>query len=73
MVPKTGYIFINGQVTSPLGNDILSLTASVTFGDFITFGWWIKLLPITQLQVDAINATQIQNLGNYNFGTKSQT
>jgi hypothetical protein len=30
-------------------------------------------LPITQLQVDAINATQIQNLGNYNFWNKSQT
>jgi hypothetical protein len=52
------------------------LTASVTFGDLFYFGSLLVgglNLPITQLQVDAINATQIQNLGNYNFGTKSQT
>jgi hypothetical protein len=74
--PKTGLTVINGQVTSPLGNDILSLTASVTFSDLFYFGSLLVgglNLPITQLQVDAINATQIQNLGNYSFGTKSQT
>jgi hypothetical protein len=52
------------------------LTASVTFGDLFYFGSLLVgglNLPITQLQVDAINATQIQNLGNYSFGTKSQT
>jgi hypothetical protein len=51
------------------------LTA-VTFSDLFYFGSLLVgglNLPITQLQVDAINATQIQNLGNYNFGTKSQT
>jgi hypothetical protein len=52
------------------------LTASVTFSDLFYFGSLLVgglNLPITQLQVDAINATQIQNLGNYSFGTKSQT
>jgi hypothetical protein len=50
------------------------LTASVTFSDLFYFGSLLVgglNLP-TQLQVDAIT-TQIQNLGNYNFGTKSQT
>jgi hypothetical protein len=44
------------------------LTASVTFSDLFYFGSLLVgglNLPITQLQVDAINATQIQNLGNY--------
>jgi hypothetical protein len=48
------------------------LTASVTFSDLFYFGsLLVGLKPTYPLQVDAINATQIQNLGN--SWTKSQT
>ena len=74
--PKTGLIVINNQVSNPVGNDSLSLTASVTFSDLFYFGSLLVgglSTPISQAQVDSISAAQIQNLGNYNFGTKSQT
>ena len=74
--PKTGLIVINNQVSNPVGNDSLNLTASVTFSDLFYFGSLLVgglSTPISQAQVDSISAAQIQNLGNYNFGTKSQT
>lgn len=76
--PRTGLIYQSGfdQVIAAVGNDTLIINSTVTFSDLFYFGT-LSLgssgLPITQTQVDGITASQIQGLGNYRFGTKSQS
>jgi len=73
---KTGLIVVNSQVVRATGNDTSSATHAVYFDDVFYYGYLFigpALAPITQGTVDGIIASQIQGLGNYRFGTKSQT
>ena len=64
------------QIVRATGNDTSSATHAVYFSDVFYWGYMQvgpALTPITQPTVDAITASQIQGLGNYRFGTKSQS
>jgi hypothetical protein len=76
--PRTGLIYQSGydQVIAAVGNDTKVINSIVTFSDLFYFGTLpigTTGLPITQTQVDSVTASQIQGLGNYKFGTKSQS
>lgn len=76
--PRTGLIYQSGydQVIAAVGNDTKVINSIVTFSDLFYFGTLpigTTGLPITQTQVDGVTASQIQGLGNYKFGTKSQS
>ncbi len=76
--PRTGLIYQSGydQVIAAVGNDTKVINSIVTFSDLFYFGTLpigTTGLPITQNQVDSVTASQIEGLGNYKFGTKSQS
>lgn len=76
--PRSGLIYQSGldQVIAAVGNDTLVINSIVTFSDIFYFGTLsigTTGLPINQTQVDSVTASQIQGLGNYRFGTKSQS
>jgi hypothetical protein len=74
--PKTGLIVSGSQVIAATGSDTLSVSAQVTFSYLFYFGYLNVGLPgitITQGYVDGVTASQIEGLGNYKFGGKSQT
>jgi hypothetical protein len=75
--PKTGLIVNpSGQVVTATGNDETSVSSQVTFSNLFYFGY-LDIGPISlnisQVDVDAIIASQVESLGNYRFGGKSQT
>ena len=73
--PKSGLIVVGSQVTRAYGNDNSSAGAGVTFQDLFYYGYLLigpVSLPISQSTVNSITSSQIQGLGNYNFGGKNQ-
>jgi len=75
--PKTGLITSTGtapyQILRATGNDSTNAGASLSFSNLFYWGYMQVgpvSLPISQATVDGITATQIQNLGNYRYGTK---
>lgn len=77
--PKTGLIVDpsgSQQIIRAIGNDSKSASATISFSNLFYWGYMYVgpvSLPISQVTVDSITATQIQNLGNYRYGTKSQS
>lgn len=74
--PKTGLIVSGSQVIAATGSDTLSVSSQVTFSNLFYFGY-LNIGPISsnisQVTVDGLTASQIQGLGNYKFGDKTQT
>ncbi len=74
--PKTGLIVDNSQVVRASGLDSKSSSVSVTFNNIFYFGY-LQIGPngvdIDQITVDGITAPQIEGLGNYRWGSKSQS
>jgi hypothetical protein len=74
--PKTGLIVVGTQVTRASGSDSSSAVASVIFQDLFYYGYLQvgpTSLPISQTDVNAVSSAQVQGLGHYNFGGKSQS
>lgn len=77
--PKTGLIVSGSQVISPTGLfDTTSVSTSVFFSNIFYFGYLNIGAPsvsLTQADVDTvgfITNLQVEGLGNYRFGNKSQ-
>jgi hypothetical protein len=74
--PQNGLLVSSGRVVRPTGNDSKSSSISLAFNDLFYFGYLIvgpPLTPISQVEVDAIIASQIQGFTRYRYGTKSQS
>ena len=74
--PSNGLLVSAGRVVRPTGNDSKSSSISLAFNDLFYFGYLIvgpPLTPISQIEVDAITALQIQGFTRYKYGTKSQS
>lgn len=73
--PKTGLIVSGSQVIRAIGNDASTASSNVVFQDLFYYGY-LQVgpisLPISQAEVNAVTVSQIQGLGNYRFGGKSQ-
>jgi hypothetical protein len=74
--PKTGLIVSGVQVIAATGSDSTSVSATITFSKLFYFGY-LSIGPyssnISQVEVDAVTAGQVEGLGNYRFGGKAQT
>ena len=76
--PKTGLIVSGGQVVRASGSDSSSATSSVTFNTVFYYGY-LQVgpvsVPISQGQIDAITASQIQTFTQitYRLGGKNQS
>ena len=74
--PKTGLIVSGSQVIAATGSDTTSVSTQITFSNLFYFGY-LDIGPyssnISQVDVDAVIAAQIEGLGNYRFGGRAQT
>ncbi len=79
--PRTGLVLsgatiATAQVVRASGSDLSQGTATLTFDNLFYYGY-IQIGPdgtdISQVTVDTITPTQIQNLGNYRWGRKTQS
>lgn len=74
--PKTGLIVSGSQVIAATGSDATSVSTQITFSNLFYFGY-LDIGPISlnisQVEVDAVIAAQVEGLGNYRFGGKAQS
>ena len=74
--PKSGLEVSAGRVVRASGNDSASSSITVTFSNVFYYGYLVvgpPLTPITQPEVDAITAGEIEGLANLRFGGRAQT
>jgi hypothetical protein len=74
--PKTGLLVSGGRVIRATGNDTSSASVSPSFDSLFYWGYIIigpTNLTIPQGTIDGMTAGQIESLGNYRYGNKSQT